>query len=131
MLMAAGQLALKFGSDITGGPVETILQTGTRVEVLNFSVANNTPYHCSLSFNFSNVTNFFITANGNAVLMKTNSNGAPSQTFTFQDGGAPFEWSNLSPITNPFSSNVASGIYFYQTTGATINITGAICINES
>lgn len=66
-------------------------------------------------FAFADLKSIFILSDKNLTL-KTNSSGAPDQTFTIK-AGIPFAWSHNSGIANPFDTNVTK--FFFVNAGAT------------
>jgi hypothetical protein len=90
-------------------------------------IAGAAAAQANIAFNFANLQDLFIVANGGNVSMRTNSNTSPAQNFTFPAGGGTFQWNANSPMPNPFNANVTD-IFFYIPAGSgnsTITLNGA------
>lgn len=112
------------GVDVVGGPVTV---TGNNKETITFTTDGTTNLQSITSIpsilftNLKTLAISFRDANGNylAGTLKTNSNGAPTDTFTLVAGGVPLTWAINSGITKPLTGSITTGL-FLTPTAATV-----------
>ena len=104
-----------------GTPISPAAQSFSASEELNldFSLgANTSNTQESLAFTKTLLQSIFVYSSAANITLKTNSSGAPQDTFTIVSG-EPMVWDVNCALANPFAGNVTTAYFTNSTTTAT------------